>query len=227
ALVEQAEVNLIDKVTQFELLEHLKDPKAISRDEYNQRKYAAQLAKYQMEEAQDNLNLLLAGAWIRDIQIYRAQVKAAKEKVETIQVQIDRSTVRAPFYGTVMQVNVRKGEIAQAIERETPLILFGTIDPLNIRVDIDEEDAWRVISGADGMAYVRGNRSMKVPLKFLYIEPYLIPKLSLTGDNTERVDTRVLQIVYEIESNELPIYPGMIMDVFLEAKSYGGSVSGL
>ena len=66
------------------------------------------------------------------------------------------------------------------------------------------------------MAYVRGNSSIKAPLKFLYIEPFIIPKTALTGDNQERVDTRVLQIVYELHREDLPIYPGQLMDIYIE-----------
>jgi hypothetical protein len=39
----------------------------------------------------------------------------------------------------------------------------------------------------------------------------------LTGDSTERVDTRVLQIIYSFERGNLPIYVGQQMDVYIDA----------
>lgn len=218
AVVKQHEALLLDKVKQFEIVDKLENPKAVSRDEYNQRKYAALLAKYELEEAEEELALLLAGAWIRDLDIYRARLKEAKANVEVVEQEIERSTVRAPFDGYVLRVNIHEGEFAQASELVTPLMIFGSTGPFHIRVDIDEEDAWRVIKGAPGVAYVRGNSSLHVPLKYVRLEPYLIPKESLTGDTSERVDTRVLQVIYQFEHNDLPIYPGMLMDVFLEGK---------
>ena len=53
------------------------------------------------------------------------------------------------------------------------------------------------------MAYLRGNRDFKAELTFAYVEPYVIPKHSLTGGSTERVDTRVLQVVYSFPSGAI------------------------
>jgi HlyD family secretion protein len=66
------------------------------------------------------------------------------------------------------------------------------------------------------VAYLRGNRDIGADLTFYRIEPYVIPKKSLTGDSTERVDTRVLQVLYTFEPGEKPIYVGQQMDVFIE-----------
>src|SRR5262249_39172606 len=43
------------------------------------------------------------------------------------------------------------------------------------------------------------------------------PKRSLTGASTERVDTRVLQILYSFEREALPVFVGQQVDVFIEA----------
>lgn len=57
---------------------------------------------------------------------------------------------------------------------------------------------------------------MKAPLVFVRIEPFVVPKKSLTGDSTERVDTRVLQIIYRVEGDMLPLFVGQQMDVFID-----------
>ena len=48
------------------------------------------------------------------------------------------------------------------------------------------------------------------------------PKKSLTGDSSERVDTRVLQVIYRVEDAALPVYVGQLMDVFIEASHNKG-----
>ena len=53
-------------------------------------------------------------------------------------------------------------------------------------------------------------------LRFVRIEPFVIPKRSLTGDSAERVDTRVLQIIFELDRPEVPLYVGQQVDVFIE-----------
>jgi HlyD family secretion protein len=82
---------------------------------------------------------------------------------------------------------------------------------------VDENEAWRVRVAAPAVAYVRGNKEISTPLKFVRFEPYVIPKVSLTGESTERVDTRVLQVIYSFDQKNLPIFVGQQMDVFIDA----------
>jgi hypothetical protein len=53
-------------------------------------------------------------------------------------------------------------------------------------------------------------------LEFVRFEPYVIPKKSLTGDSIERVDTRVLQVIYRIRDAEPSVYVGQQMDVYID-----------
>ena len=80
-----------------------------------------------------------------------------------------------------MQLKVHLGEFAPTGVLAQPLILFGSVEPMNVRVDVDENDAWRVRASADAIGFLRGNRQINVLLKFVRFEPYVIPKVSLTG----------------------------------------------
>lgn len=146
-----------------------------------------------------------------------AQAKSALEEAET---SLDLLTVRAPKDATILKVNVRPGEFAPAQIVSAPLMVLGDNSALWVRVDIDENDAWRVDPGAHATASLRGNKEIATSLRYVRIEPYVVPKRSLTGDNSERVDTRVLQILYEFEPKGLPVYVGQLMDVFIEAKPH-------
>jgi len=95
-------------------------------------------------------------------------------------------------------------------------MIFGSVTPLHVRVDVDEHDAWRVRGGTQAVASPRGNGSIRIPLEFVRFEPYVIPKKSLTGDSTERVDTRVLQIIYRVKEQSAPLYVGQQVDVYIE-----------
>ena len=63
---------------------------------------------------------------------------------------------------------------------------------------------------------MRGNPKLFTKLNFVRIEPYVVPKKSLTGDTTERVDTRVLQVLYGFPHEQLDVYVGQQMDVYIE-----------
>jgi HlyD family secretion protein len=94
---------------------------------------------------------------------------------------------------------------------------MGEVVQLHVRVDIDENDAWRVQPGGKAEAVERGNSSRRAALEFVRFEPYVIPKKSLTGDSTERVDTRVLQAIYRFTDRRGPLYVGQQMDIFIAA----------
>src|SRR5216683_1862755 len=106
---------------------------------------------------------------------------------------------RSPSDADVLQVKLRVGEFAAAAAGASPLVLLGRSKPLHVRVDVDEHEGWRVHPGATAVGRMRGNAELKAPLSFVRFEPFVIPKRSLTGDSTERVDTRVLQIIYKVE----------------------------
>jgi HlyD family secretion protein len=217
ARVREAEQSLADLKTQLALWEAVTDKRAVSEEEMSRRRFAVQVAEARLEEARAQLTVLKAGAWKPDLQIAEAEVASARAQVQATQTDLERLTVRAPVDGQVLQVKVRAGEYATAGVLQTPLILLGGVEPLHLRVDVDENDAWRVHPGAAARGYVRGNRRIQTVLEFVRFEPYIVPKRSLTGDSTERVDTRVLQVIYRFKRGELPVYVGQQMDVFIEA----------
>ena len=112
---------------------------------------------------------------------------------------------------------MRAGEYAAAAPLAQPLILLGSVDQLNLRADVDERDAPRVKRDAAVVASIRGDARRKFPLRFVRFEPFVVPKRNLTNDASERVDTRVLQIIYALEKGA-PVLPGQQMDVLIEAK---------
>ena len=167
----------------------------------------------------------LAGAQ-QQIEVLSAQRKEAAAKLgqvkatlEQARVDVDKTVVKAPISGAILKVNIRLGEYAQAGVLTDPLMTMGLVDPLHVRVDIDETETWRVRPGHSAIARLRGNPDISAPLTFVRFEPYVLPKRSLSGDTTERVDTRVLQVLYEFAPSEFPAFVGQQVDVFIAAPS--------
>ncbi|MBP7252034.1 MAG: efflux RND transporter periplasmic adaptor subunit [Alphaproteobacteria bacterium] len=146
-----------------------------------------------------------------------ANVDSAKARLDAAQVTLAKLTVTAPVTGRVLKVNIRAGNFVEANGSQTPVVL-GNDDPLYVRVSIDENDVWRLQPGAEARGALRGNRDIKFPLKFVRIEPYVIPKKSLTGTTTERVDTRIIEVLYEVSVKDQPLYIGQLVDVFIKAE---------
>lgn len=196
--VAEAEAALTDVKTLLDLAEAVSDKRAISVEELDRRRNAVAIAGAKVASA-------------------RAQVASAQADIRAVQTNLERLTVRAPVNSEILQVNVRPGEYAATGVLAKPLVLLGDLERLHVRVDIDENDAWRFRPNSGAVAALRGNREFRAKLSFVRVEPYVVPKRSLTGDSTERVDTRVLQAIYSFDRAELPAYVGQQMDVFVEA----------
>jgi HlyD family secretion protein len=187
-----AKAELADLENQLARSEKLAGQKVISSDELDRRLFATRTAN--------------------------ARVVQAEASIKTSETEIERSRVTAPVDGDILKLNVRAGEFAPAGVTPEALLLLGRLDPLHLRVDVDEEDAsWRVDPRAKAIAAVRGNPTQQTPLEFVRFEPYVTPKRSLTGASDERVDTRVLQVIYRFKPDGFPIHVGQRMDVFIEA----------
>ncbi len=226
ARVAEAESMLADAQNQLDRWTKVNDPRAVSEDEMSKRRYAVQTAQARLAEAKASLTLLKAGAWRPTIAVAEAQVQSAQAAVDSVRTELDRRIIRAPVTGQVLQVNIRVGEYAQAGPLATPLMMMGSVDPLHVRVDIDEHDAWRVKAGAKATAFVRGNKALKTELEFVRFEPFVVPKRSLTGESTERVDTRVLQVLYRFQRGDMPVFVGQQMDVYIESQSLDQIMDG-
>lgn len=203
AVLKAAKTDLEDKTTQFMFYDRLEDKDAVSEQIYEQYRFA-------MLQAQD-------------------AVKVAEQNITLAQSNIDRSQIRAPLSGKILQLNIHVGEIAPVIpftnsqafwqtQAQGTLILMGVVQPMQVRIDIDEADLWRYSQGSHATAFVRGNSHINFPLTFVRVEPFVIPKSSFTGETVERLDTRVLQVLYNFEKGDLPVYVGQVLDIFIESK---------
>lgn len=203
ASLQQAIVTLDDKKKQYSFYQNLKDTRAVSQQ-------VIQQAYYAVLEAEEN-------------------VKVAQANIDVVKSNIEKSLIKAPTEGEILQVNIHPGELAPVnpffssqaasqVAAQGSLILMGTVQPLQMRINIDADDAWRYKKGSQAIAFVRGNSNIHFPLSFVRIQPYIIPKSSFTGETTERVDTRVLQVLYSFDKGDLPIYTGQILDIFIESE---------
>jgi multidrug resistance efflux pump len=216
ARVRQAEENLVDVEDQLSRTEQLRPTAAASQDELIRRRQAVAVAREQLAQARADLALTVAGAWQADKDVTRATVEQMRAQVAQTETDLERLEVRALVDGQVLWVNVRPGEFVGAPPDKT-LIVMGDVKPLHVRVDVDEHDIVRLRPEAPAVASVRGDAAHTFPLKFVRFEPLVQPKKSLTGDNTERVDTRVLQVIYALDKTaDRQVFVGQQMDVFIQ-----------
>lgn len=223
AKLAEARALALDQKEQLERNSLLSARGALGNEELRRKELGYQAAVARQRAAEADLKLLMAGAWESDLALQKARVDEAKAQLDAMRADLDRRTIRAPAVRPaadgrpvelmVLQVDIRPGEMAR---NDSALMRLGGLSPLHVRVDVDENDIPRFKAGAGGEARTRGEPAGKFPLKFVRVEPYLVPKLSLRGSTTERVDSRVLQVVFALPESASGLFVGQQLDVFLQ-----------
>lgn len=197
ARVVEAEAELADREDQLHRRARLERGVVVSVDQLARLQFAVRTAQAALASA-------------------HVAVSVAKARLAAAEVDLDRLRVAAPIAGRVLKINVRPGEFVVAGPMAEPAVLMGCDRPLHVRVQIDENDLWRLRIGASAEAVIRGNRDIRFALTFVRVEPYVLPKRSLSGDSTERIDTRVLEVLYAFDPGDRPVFIGQQVDVFID-----------
>jgi HlyD family secretion protein len=213
--VKQAIVARDEKKANFGRLERLFANGTITEEAYLEAKFALESAEAQLERTKAERDLLKAGSSHDEKEVAKAAVAQAEAQVKLTETELQRLKVRPLVDGEVLQVNVRPGEFVAAPPGQ-PLIMLGNTETLHVRVDIDENDIPRYSPGKPAMASPKGRPMQKTKLHFVRVQPFVVPKRSLTGQNIERVDTRVLQVIYAMEGKSPAFYVGQQVDVFID-----------
>ena len=229
AVVEQRRAAMKDAQSRLDRLNQIADPTAISPNERPTREYELANAKARMAEAEADLGEVRKGSYPEDLAVAAADVQVAEAEVKSLQTDLERSDVTSPIEGTILRVTARPGQYAAAsLSAGEGLVTLGQLSPLHIRVDVDELDAWRFDPKGKAVAVLRGGKRVEHPIEYVRTVPVVIPKKTLTGDNAERIDTRVLQLIYRFTENDPGVLPGQVLDVYVETGggASAGAVSG-
>jgi len=217
AIVDATRAEVEDLQDQYDMLKQAGEEQAASSNELRRRYFLLQRVRARLAEVEARLKLFREGAWEPDIAIARAELDRANTAIDALNIMLERRTVRAPIDGTILQRSVEPGQFAPSEPRASAMVM-GDLSSLRVRARVDEEDLPRLRDGAKGIARVRGEQEITVPLHMLRIEPLAIPKTELSGSTIERVDTRVVEVLFEV--NAVPavtLYPGQLVDVFIDA----------
>ena len=84
-------------------------------------------------------------------------VAESAAQLDVLKTEVARLTARAPIDGTILRVNARAGEFAAVGKLREPLVALGNIEPLHVRVEVDETDASRFSATAPALVRARGH----------------------------------------------------------------------
>jgi HlyD family secretion protein len=201
------------------------NPKSISKDALDSAANAVLTAKANLEVAVRQRDLTKAGAWIYDINTQERTYEALVKSHLSATALLSKYTLRAPRDGRVLTISPAAGSYVSAqgsydtyTQGMDPVLVLGSpATHLNVRCYVDEILVPRLPDASQIKAQmsVRGS-SVKIPLTYVRMQPIVSPKIELSDQRLERVDVRVLPIIFRIEKpKDLTLYPGLLVDVFI------------
>jgi HlyD family secretion protein len=201
------------------------DAKAVSKDALDNASNAAKTARANLELARRQWDLTKAGAWIHDIHQQERQAEALDRQAAAAQALLDKYTIKAPVDGVILAIRVAvggyvspQGTYATYTQGLQPILAMSTPqDALQVRCYIDEILISRLPPPEKtlGRMFVRGT-NLSLPLTYVRRQPYVTPKIQLSNQRQERVDLRVLPLLFRFERpRDLTIYPGQLVDVYI------------
>jgi HlyD family secretion protein len=204
------------------------DARSVSRDALDNARNAVMIAATNLEVIEKQYSLTKAGAWVFDIRNQERQYAALTKAYAASTALLAKYSIRAPTDGVVRSIQAAVGSYVSAqgaYDSYTgglnPLIVMSTPDDnLQVRVYVDEILINRLAEPANLTAemFIRGTDT-HVPLTFTRIQPYVSPKIELSDGRQERVDLRVLPVIFHFASTKnLHLYPGQLVEVYVSAK---------
>lgn len=201
------------------------DPKSVSKDTLDSAENAVKVARANLAVAQRQYDLTRAGAWVYDVRSQERQYAALANAYAASSNLLAKYTLKAPIDGTVLSINAAVGSYVSPqgsydtyTQGMNPIISMGsTGDYLSVRCYIDEILLHRLPEGEQMKAQmsIRGT-DVHLPLEYVRTQPYVSPKIELSDQRSERVDVRVLPVIFRFKPpKEVQVYPGQLVDVYI------------
>jgi HlyD family secretion protein len=230
AQVVSAKATLKNTQDELEKQEHAYaiDPRSVSLQALDDARNAEKIAEANLKVAERQYDLTKAGAWSYDIENQERQYAALSKAYAASEALLGQYTIQAPADGVVMSIQAAVGSYVSPqgaydpyTEGMDPLIVMGAPqDHLEVRAYIDEILVHRLPDPAkmDAQMFIRGT-DIHLPLTFLRVQPFISPKIELSDQRQERVDVRVLPVIFRFEKpKDVNLFPGQLVDVYVGEK---------
>jgi HlyD family secretion protein len=130
---------------------------------------------------------------------------------------LEKTYVRAPIPGVVLRRRLKAGE-SYSIETQdagrASIFTLADTSTLHVRVDVDERDVGRVLTGQTAYMTADTYGDRRFTGRVVSVGQVMGRKNVRTEEPTERVDTKILEVLVELDSGQrLP--PGLRVDAFI------------
>jgi len=223
AQLQNAQDELSKQETSYQL-----DPKSVSKYTLDDARNAVKVAAGNLKVALKQYELTKAGAWVYDIRNQEKTYEADEKAFLSSKGLLAWYTLTAPADGRVLAIQAAVGSYVTAqgtydtyTQGFDPVVVMGPSEEyFSVRCYIDEILIHRLKLGPQMQAqmFIRGT-NVRIPLEYVRVQPYVSPKIELSNQKLERVDVRVLPVIFRFARREsLPVYPGQLVDVYVAEK---------
>ena len=162
---------------------------------------------------------------VNAVKVAKANMDVAQKQYDLAQALLYKYTIKAPIDGAILAINAAVGSYISAqgtydsyTQGFDPVIIMGRArDYIGVRCYIDEILISRLpqASKMHAQMFIRGT-NISIPLEYVRIQPYVSPKIELSDQKLERVDVRVLPVLFKfMKPKDIDIYPGQLVDVYI------------
>jgi HlyD family secretion protein len=194
-------------------VEQLRKKETISQQEADDARTRVAALRSELAAAQARVQLLDAPARADEVSMHRAQIEAARARLELANVQLERTKLRAPCEAQILRVDVEAGELASPESPEPTIILVDT-SRYRVRALVEEMDAPRVRPGMNATVYADGMPECELRGKVARSSPRMTRKQLYTDDPAERYDTKTREVWIDLEPCP-PLVVGLRVDVVI------------
>jgi HlyD family secretion protein len=201
------------------------NPKSVSKDTFDNAVNAVAVSQADLQVAKREYDLTRAGAWVYDIRNQESRFDALRHSYLSSQALLSKYTLRAPTDGIVLSINTAVGSYISPqgvydtyTQGSVPVLVLGTPQSsLHVRCYVDEILVPRLPRPSRMKAQMsRRGSNTRVPLEYVRTQPYVSPKVELSNQRMERVDVRVLTIIFRVHKpQDISLYPGELVDVYI------------
>jgi len=214
---------------------------SVQRATVEQQKAQVELASASFKSAEDQLNKQKKSYELEPrsvskndldnaenaVNVARANVEVMRKQYELSQTLLSKYSIKAPADGVILSINTSVGSYISAqgtyntyTQGFSPILVMGGSQTyIGVRCYIDEILIHRLpkTSHMSATMHIRGT-DIDIPLEYVRVQPYVSPKIELSNQRAERVDVRVLPVIFRFERpKNISIYPGQLVDVYISA----------
>jgi HlyD family secretion protein len=221
--VNEAKAVMVNAQAELQRRQELFAAGVVSREELDRYKSDADVAKAKYQSAVEQHSLVDDHAREEDRSIAEANLQLAQAQLAEAQARYEKTFIRSPIDGTVLRKHHRSGEsVSNSSTVPDPILTIGDRQRLRVRVDVDETDVSKVRLGQKAYVTADAYGQQKFWGRVVRVGQQLGPKNVHTDEPTEKVDTKILETLVELDPGaRLP--DGLRVDAYIVPE--GGEVA--